>query len=74
MRAYERPRPSRCNQMSSDVIRGHQRTSARGPPDAIRCHQMSSEVISVRASEALPMGHVARREEMDHLRGLGAPW
>jgi len=42
------------------------RASARGPPDAIRGHQMSSEVISVRAPEALPMGHVARREEMYH--------
>ena len=37
-------------------------------------NQRSSEAISVRAPKALPMRHVARREEMDHLRGLGAPW
>jgi len=50
------------------------RRAIRRPQSEEGGNQTSSEVISVRASEALPMGHVARREEMDHLRGLGAPW
>jgi len=73
-RAIRRPQSEEGGNQTSSESESHMRASARGPPDAIRGHQMSSEVISVRAPEALPMGHVARREEMYHLRGLGAPW